>query len=116
MNTYHCMIELRPEARALSFAHAVRLWLDHLAGLGLVADWRLMRRKFGLASARHTDFVLEIEIRGLAALDDAFTALADADAHAVELYEKMHAMIASAEIGLYRPYPDPAQRERIALI
>jgi len=75
-----------------------------------------MRRKFGLASGGHTDFVLEIEIAGLAALDDAFTALADADDDAVQLYEKMHAMIESAEIGLYRPYPDPAQRERIALI
>lgn len=116
MNTYHCLIELRPEARALSFAHAVGLWLNHLAGLNLVSDWRLMRRKFGLASGRHTDFILEIQIEGMAALDAAFTALADADAHAVELYEKMHAMIDTVEIGLYRPYPDPAQRERIALI
>ncbi|MBD1203691.1 MAG: hypothetical protein O9292_03160 [Rhodobacteraceae bacterium] len=116
MNVYHCLIELRTEARALSFAHSVGLWLDHLVDLQLVSGWRLMRRKFGLASGRHTDFVLEIEIKGLAALDDAFTALADADADAVELYEKMHAMIASVEIGLYRPYPDPSQRERIALI
>ena len=116
MNVYHCLIELRTEARALSFAHSVGLWLDHLTKLQLVSGWRLMRRKFGLASGRHTDFVLEIEIKGLAALDDAFTALADADADAVQLYEKVHSMIESAEIGLYRPYPDPTQRERIALI
>lgn len=116
MNIYHCLIELRPEARALSFAHTAGLWLDHLASLELVSGWRLMRRKFGLASGRHTDFVLEIEIQGMAALDEAFTALADADDHAVKLYEQMHAMIYSVEIGLYRPYPDPKQRERIALI
>ena len=116
MNVYHCLIELKSGARALSFAHSVELWLNHLTKLQLVSGWRLMRRKFGLASGRHTDFVLEIEIEGLAALDDAFTALADADDDAVQLYEKMHAMIESAEIGLYRPYPDPAQRERIALI
>lgn len=116
MNIYHCLIELRQEARALSFAHAAGLWLDHLVKLDLITGWRLMRRKFGLASGRHTDFVLEIEIEGMAALDEAFTALADADDHAVQLYEKMHAMIESAEIGLYRPYPDPKQRERIALI
>lgn len=116
MNVYHCLIELKTEARALSFAHATGLWLDHLTKLQLVSGWRLMRRKFGLASGRHTDFVLEIEIAGMAALDDAFTALADADDDAVQLYEKMHAMIESAEIGLYRPYPDPSQRERIALI
>jgi hypothetical protein len=116
VNVYHCLIELKTEARALSFAHSVGLWLDHLTKLQLVSGWRLMRRKFGLASGRHTDFVLEIEIVGMAALDDAFTAIAAADDDAVQLYEKMHAMIESAEIGLYRPYPDPSQRERIALI
>lgn len=116
MNLYHCMIELRPEARALNFAQAAGLWLDHLAAHGLVSDWRLMRRKLGLASGRHTDFLLEIEIPGLATLDDAFAALAGADDEATRRYEQMHGMIAQADVGLYRPYPDPAQRERIALI
>jgi hypothetical protein len=71
VNVYHCLIELKSESRALSFAHSAGLWLDHLTKLQLVSGWRLMRRKFGLASSRHTDFVLEIEIAGLAALDDA---------------------------------------------
>jgi hypothetical protein len=38
------------------------------------------------------------------------------DEESTRLYERMHAMIASMQIGLYRPYPDPAQRERIALL
>jgi len=116
MNLYHCMIELRPEARALNFATAAASWLDHLKAHGLITEWRLMRRKFGLASGSHPDFLLEIEIPGLATLDDAFTALAAADDEATRRYEQMHVMIAQAQVGLYRPYPDPAQREHIALI
>ncbi|WP_225026060.1 DUF6614 family protein [Xinfangfangia pollutisoli] len=116
MNLYHCLIELRPEARALAFAQAAQHWLDALQGQGLISGWRLMRRKFGLASGAHSDFLLEIEIPGLATLDAAFSALAMSDDDAQRRYDQMHGMIASAEVGLYRPYPDPSQRERIALI
>ncbi len=116
MNVYHCMIELRAEARALTFAQACASWMGYLEAQGLITGWRLLRRKFGLASGQHTDFLLEIELAGLTALDTAFAALAAADDEATRRYDLMHGMIASADVGLYRPYPDPSQRERIALI
>ncbi|MCU0899811.1 MAG: hypothetical protein MUC82_04850 [Cypionkella sp.] len=116
MNLYHCMIELRQDCRALSFAKAVEGWMTLLHSRGLISGWRLMRRKFGLASGAHPDFLLEIEVPGMAALDEAFAALSAADEEAGRRYDLMHQMIASVDVGLYRPYPDPAQRERIALI
>lgn len=116
MNLYHCMIELRPEARALAFAQACANWMGHLQAQGLITGWRLLRRKFGLASGQHTDFLLEIELPALATLDTAFSALATADDEATRRYDQLHGMIARADVGLYRPYPDPTQRERIALI
>lgn len=116
MNLYHCLIELRSEARALAFAAAVESWMTYLRAQGLVSDWRLLRRKFGLASGAHTDFLLEIELPDMAALDHAFSVLAQADDQAARRYDQMHQMIAQVSVGLYRPYPDMAQRERIALI
>jgi hypothetical protein len=116
MNLYHCMIELRSDARALAFAQACGQWMEHLQAQGLISGWRLLRRKFGLASGPHTDFLLEIEVPGLATLDAAFSALALSDDTATRRYDQMHGMIARVEVGLYRPYPDPTQRERIALI
>ncbi len=117
MNLYHCMIELRQECRALAFAKAVDGWMGHLQAQGLITGWRLMRRKFGLASGNHPDFLLEIEVPGMAALDNAFLVLATAeDDESARRYDQMHQMIAQVEVGLYRPYPDQTQRERIALI
>lgn len=116
MNLYHCMIELRQDCRALAFAKAVDGWMTLLHSRGLISGWRLMRRKFGLASGAHPDFLLEIEVPGMAALDDAFAALSAADEEAGRRYDLMHQMIASVDVGLYRPYPDATQRERIALI
>ncbi|MFC3179796.1 DUF6614 family protein [Cypionkella sinensis] len=116
MNIYHCMIELRDDARALAFAAAVDAWMRYLQAQGLILGWRLMRRKFRLASGGHTDFLLEIEVGSLADLDATFAALSASDEAAERRYDHMHQMIAQIEIGLYRPFPDPAQRERIALI
>jgi hypothetical protein len=115
MNLYHCMIELRQDAKALAFAAACDAWLGHLQGRGVIVGWRLLRRKLGLASGPHTDFLLEIEVEGLAQLDNAFLALARGEEEE-RRYAQVHAMILRAEVGLYRPFPDPTQRERIALI
>jgi len=83
MDLYHCMIELRAEAHALAFARATSDWMGHLQARGLVSDWRLMRRKFGLASGPHSDFLLEISLPNLAGLDTAFAALSKADDEAL---------------------------------
>ncbi len=116
MNLYHCMIELRSSERALAFATAAKAWLDQLKADGMIEEWRLFRRKFGLASGTHTDFILEIEVQDLVQLEDTFRALSHAGDENARRYDQMHNMIASAEVGLYRLYPDPEQRERIALI
>ncbi len=101
----------------LAFAAAADDWLSTLQQRGQIQSWRLLRRKFGLASGRHSDFILEIEVSGLQQLEDSFHELgrnpSDEDE---QRFNRLHDMIASSEIGLYRPYPDEAQRERIALI
>ena len=117
MNLYHVMVELRDGAHALSFAHAAETWFNGLKSRGLIASWTIHRRKLGLASGRHTDFLIQIETDTLTALDGAFAALAaEAGADLETVYSRMHDMIGSAEVGLYRPYPDESQRERVALI
>lgn len=116
MILYHVMIELKSDARALAFASASQAWMEHLQTAGLIGSWRLLRRKLGLASGCHPDFLLEIEVADLSALDATFLGLAGADDATLRKYEMMHQMIASAEVGLYRPWPDATARERVALI
>ncbi|AOZ69611.1 hypothetical protein LPB142_10030 [Rhodobacter xanthinilyticus] len=116
MNLYHCMIELKSDAKALAFASALEQWMSELSARGLIGNWRLMRRKLGLAGSSHSDFLLEIEVASMSALDQAFRTVGQLPEGMTRHYDLMHAMIASAEMGLYRPFPDPERRERIALI
>lgn len=116
MNLYHCMVELKDPDRSLAFAAAVKDWLGLLETQNLVRNWRILRRKFGLASGAHTDFLIEIEFDSTSALEETFSRLASMNDENMRCYEHMHAMIGSMQVGLYRPYPDPAQRERISLL
>jgi hypothetical protein len=116
MNLYHCMIDLRHDAQALSFAAALSQWLGLLQEEGRIGDWRLFRRKLNLAGPGCADFLLEIELDDLAQLDAAFHYLADADDDARRRYAQMQQHVAHVEYGLYRPFPDPEGAERLALI
>lgn len=116
MNLYHCMVELKNPDRSLVFAAAANAWLGHLEKEKLIRSWRLLRRKFGLAAGAHTDFIIEIEVESMAALEDTFSSLGNMDEQHTRRFGQLHDMIATKQIGLYRPYPDPAQRESIALI
>ncbi len=116
MNLYHCMIELKSDAKALAFAASAEQWMGELQARGLIGTWRLLRRKLGLASGQHSDFLLEIEVEDMAALEAAFRAAGRFSEGDTRHYELMHGMIAHAEVGLYRVFPDPERRERIALV
>lgn len=116
MNLYHCMIDLKSDARAMSFALALDAWLTLLRDAGRIGSWRLMRRKLNLAGPGCADFLLEIEVRDLAQLDSAFGFLGQAEDDAIRRYEQMRQHIARVEYGLYRPYPDPEKAERLAIL
>lgn len=116
MNLYHCMIDLKSDARAISFALALEAWLNMLRDAGRIGPWRLMRRKLNLAGPGCADFLLEIEVEDLAQLDRAFHFLGEAEDDAIRRYEQMRQHIARVEYGLYRPYPDPEKAERLAIL
>ncbi|MEM8752269.1 MAG: DUF6614 family protein [Pseudomonadota bacterium] len=116
MNLYHCFIDLKDDAKALAFAHALDQWMARLKGEGAILSWRLLRRKLNLSTEDHSDFLLEIEVEDMAMLDKAFRLTGRHDDDVERLHGQVHAMIAKARFGLYRPYPDPERAERMALI
>jgi hypothetical protein len=116
MNLYLCSIDLKNDAKALFFARAVDDWMTHLQNKGVIAGWRLMRRKLNLASAPYRDFLLEVEVEDLAQLDRAFRMLGTHDETVDTLYRAVNAQVGDADFALYRPFPDRERAERMALI
>lgn len=116
MNVYCCMITLKDSAKALLFAKALDEWMAHLSAAGTISGWRLMRRKLNLAADCYRDFSLEIEVRDLTQLDEAFRLTGSHDDEVAQLHRAVHDLIETADFALYRPYPDAERAERMALL
>ncbi len=72
MDLYHGWFDLRPGVSDVEFADHLKRYMDHLCDEGLIAGWRLARRKLGLAPPALREFHVTIETDGAAQLDEAF--------------------------------------------
>jgi len=90
--------------------------MGHLQSSGLILSWRLCRRKLGFGAPRARDFLLEVEVKDMTQLDQAFRFTASGDERVERLYTTVHQMVGDVDIALYRPFPDPERAERMALI
>ncbi len=116
MNSYYCAIDLKDDAKALAFAHALEIWMNILKSRNDILDWRLSRRKLNLADAPYRDFLLEVAVESLEQLDRAFQTTGEQSDEVNTAYRNVHALIRRADFALYRPFPDPQRVERMGLL
>jgi hypothetical protein len=110
MDIYHGWFDLKEDVRDLELAAAIERYLGHLQDQGLIAGWRLMRRKLGLSAAPLGEFHLMIELEGLAQLDRAFGQVASRRDPIEGLHHGVNSLVQNIRFALYRDFPDP-QRE-----
>ena len=107
MDLYHIWCDLKPGVRDVTFVEAARSYLGQLKSEGLIANWRLTRRKLGLAPGGLGEFHLIIETKDLAQLDEAFRYVS-ARAEPIEgTHHGLNALVQNASFALYRDFPDP---------
>ena len=116
MNRYQCAIDLKDNAKAVAFAVAIEAWMTALKEGGVIEGWQLYRRKLGFGAPRARDFQLDVEVTGMAQLDQAFRFAGRQDEEIERLHLVVHQMVGEFDVSLYRPFPDPERAERMALI
>ena len=109
MDLYHVWCDLRPGVRDLEFAARVETYLGLLRARGLIAGWRLSRRKLGFGPPGLGEFHLMIEVRDLAQLDAAFQAVARRAEPEEGAHAGVNQMVCNAVFGLARDFPDPGR-------
>jgi hypothetical protein len=111
MDIYHAWCNLKPGQSDLAFADRVGSYLGHLKQQGLIAGWRLTRRKLGLAPPELSDFHIMIEVKDLAQLEQAFQRVGTRQDPVEGLHFAVNSMVSDARFALYRDFPD-ALRQR----
>ena len=110
MDIYHVWCNLKPGLGDAEFSQRLGAYLGHLKEQGLIAGWRLTRRKLGLASRELGEFHIMIEVRDLAQLDSAFARAAARREPVEGLHFSVNSMVTDATFALYRDFPDPVRQ------
>jgi len=109
VDTYHAWCDLKPGVSDVTFCEGVNKYLGHLKSEGLIEDWRLMRRKLGLAPPTLGEFHLMIEVKDLAQLDQAFARAAERREPTEGFHFGVNSLVQNVAFALYRDFPDPVR-------
>jgi hypothetical protein len=110
MDIYHVWCDLKPGVSDTTFGERVTDYMEYLKTQGLIENWRLMRRKLGLAPADFREFHLMIETNGLQQLDAAFAHVAERREPVESVHFGVNSLAANVVFALYRDFPDTFRR------
>jgi hypothetical protein len=111
MDVYHIWCDLKPGTGDLDFCHNVERYLGHLKDQGSIADFRIMRRKLGLAPQALAEFHVMIETDDLAQLDRAFSSVAVRQDPIEEFHHAVVSHVQNLSFALYRDFPDAVREQ-----
>jgi hypothetical protein len=109
VNIYHVWCNLKPGVGDIAFGERLAAYMDHLKSEGLIENWRLCRKKLGLAPKGLGEFHIMIEVNDLAQLEAAFERVAGRREPVEELHFGVNSLVEDAVFALYRDFPDPVR-------
>lgn len=107
MNVYQGWFNLREGASDLEVVSAFEAYIRDLQSRGLIAGWRLLRRKLGLGPSALGEFQFVVETTDLAQLDAAFRAVSTRSGDIESLHHALNSRIKDTVFALYRDFPEP---------
>ncbi|MAB14947.1 MULTISPECIES: DUF6614 family protein [Parvibaculum] len=109
MDIYHIWCGLKPDVRDHEFVDAFSSYMELLEREGVIAGWRLTRKKLGLAPAHLGEFHIMIEVQDLTQLDTAFNWVASRAEPVEGEHYGLNSLVENVSFALYRDFPDPVR-------
>jgi hypothetical protein len=106
---YEIWCDLRNSSQDLEFCNAIENYLGHLRDRGMLASFRIRRRKFGLAPDGFAEFNITMEFEDMAQMDRAFNYVATRSDPIEHLHSEVFRRITNGKFALYRDFPDPVR-------
>jgi hypothetical protein len=103
---YHVWCNLRPGVKDLEFVASVHAMLDHMRREGAIASYTLTRRKLGWGPPEIGEFHIDIQVRDMAQLDEAFNHITPRSGAMEKLHAAVWSKVVDFRSALYRDFPD----------
>lgn len=112
MNYLEIWCNLKDTSKDMEFAKNIKNYLNHLQENGLIAGWKLTRRKFGFGPQELGEFNISIQGKDLLQLDKAFSRVASRDEEIEKLHFPVYSMAIDVKSALYRDFPDQERAKK----
>jgi hypothetical protein len=109
MDVYHIWCNLKDGVGDIDFVASLRAYLDHLKGEGLVAGYRITRRKLGLGPPQLPEWHITLDFENLAQLDSAFGRVSSRAGPVEGVHHAVNSKVRDVFFALYRDFPDPGR-------
>ncbi len=106
MDYYEIWCDLKSGSKDLEFCENVRAYMTHLQERGLIAGFRLARRKLGFGPPGLGEFNITIETTDLVQLERAFQDVKQRSGTTERLHAKVYSAVTNLTFALYRDFPD----------
>ena len=110
MDLYHIFCNLKEGARDLVFVENLKRYLDHLRSEKKIGDYRITRKKLGLAPPDWGEFHIMIEVEDLAQLERAFQHVASRGGEVEGYHFDVNSLVRDVRFALYRDFPDKVRK------
>jgi hypothetical protein len=107
MNTYEIWCNLAPDQSEVLFSRSLQAFLHHLWEQGVIAAWRVRRRKFGFGPSELGEFCISLEVVDLSQLEAAFGVVSARAGETERLHAEVFRRVKDFRSALYRDWPDP---------
>jgi hypothetical protein len=107
MDIYHIWCTLKPDVGDLEFATAVRTYFDHLKSAGVVAGFRITRRKLGLGPPQLPEWHITLDFDNLSQFDNVFRQVSSRTDPVESFHHAVNSKVQNVFFALYRDFPDP---------
>lgn len=106
MDVYHIWFDLKDGVRDGEFADSAKAYLDHLKSGGMIAAYRITRRKLGLGHPNLPEWHITLDFENMSQMDRAFGQVSSRADPAESFHHAVNSKVRDIFFALYRDFPD----------
>lgn len=111
MDIYHIWCSLKSGQSDMEFVASLQTYFKHLQQASSLKQYRITRKKLGLAPSELLEFHIMLEFENLSDIDAAFNHVATRSGKVESFHHAVNGKVGDVKFALYRDFPDPVRAQ-----
>ncbi len=111
MDIYHIWCNLKHGQNDMEFVEHLQAYFEHLKSESSLKQYRITRKKLGLAPSDLLEFHIMLDFENLSDIDAAFNHVATRSGKVESFHHAVNGKVQDIRFALYRDFPDPVRKQ-----